>query len=58
MPGRVVESTYLGETEQLVVELPGAVRVKVAHLNPGASTRIGERVMLSASPEDVVVLGA
>ncbi len=56
MPGRVVESTYLGETEQLVVELPGAARVKVAHLNPGASTRIGERVTLSAAPEDVVIL--
>jgi len=58
MPGRVVESTYLGETEQLVVELPGAARVKVAHLNPGASTRIGERVTLSAAPEDVVLLPA
>ena len=56
MPGRVVESTYLGETEQLIVELPGAARVKVAHLNPGASTRIGERVSLSAAPEDVVIL--
>lgn len=56
MPGRVVESTYLGETEQLIVELPGQTRVKVAHLNPGASTRIGERVTLSAAPEDVVVL--
>jgi len=56
MPGRVVESTYLGETEQLIVELPGAARVKVAHLNPGASTRIGEAVTLSAAPEDVVIL--
>jgi hypothetical protein len=39
-----------------VVELPGHARVKVAHLNPGASTRIGERVTLSAAPEDVVIL--
>jgi iron(III) transport system ATP-binding protein len=56
LPGRVVESTYLGETEQLVVELPGGARVKVAHLNPGAAARTGEAVSVSAAPADVVVL--
>ncbi|MBX3407586.1 MAG: ABC transporter ATP-binding protein [Phycisphaeraceae bacterium] len=56
LPGRVAEATYLGETEQLVVELPGGARVKVAHLNPGASARTGEAVTVSAAPADVVVL--
>jgi iron(III) transport system ATP-binding protein len=56
LPGRVAEATYLGETEQLMVELPGGARVKVAHLNPGAAARRGEPVTLSAAPADVVVL--
>ncbi len=54
--GRVESTTYLGETAQLVVELPGGVRVKVSQLNPHDTSRMGERVCLSARPEDVVVL--
>ncbi len=54
LPARVVESTYLGETAQLVAELAGGVRVKVAHLNPASSTP--DAVTLGIAPDDVVVV--
>jgi ABC-type Fe3+/spermidine/putrescine transport system ATPase subunit len=64
MFAKVVESTYLGETAQLVLELPGQIRVRAAQLNPrergGAGARDGGEggVTLSVSPEDVVLVPA
>ncbi|CAN5741310.1 ABC transporter ATP-binding protein [soil metagenome] len=72
--GRVVETMYLGETSQQLIELKGdgggdagshatvngnngALRVKVATLNPGsAASAPGRAVSLSVRPEDVVVV--
>jgi spermidine/putrescine transport system ATP-binding protein len=56
LPGRIVESTYLGELAQYLVELPGPTRVKAASLNPGAPIAPGTEVTLTVSPEDVVLL--
>jgi len=56
--GRVVESTYLGELAQYVVELPGPTRVKAATINPGAPLLPGADIGLSVDPGDVVVLAA
>ncbi len=53
--GRHVESTYLGGEAQHVIELAGAVRVRVAELNPPRDGH-GEACQLSVNPEDVVVL--
>ncbi len=56
IPGTVAESVYLGETAQLEVEAAGGVRLRVAALNPGTTSRAGERVMLGVAAEDVVVV--
>jgi iron(III) transport system ATP-binding protein len=56
LPARVSESTYLGETAQLEVELPGGARASVAALNPGVASRVGERLPLSIATDDVVAL--
>lgn len=53
---RVLDSTYLGETAQLLVELPGNTRVRVATLNPGLGAVKGRQLTLSVHPDDVVVL--
>ena len=53
---RVVESTYLGELAQYVVELAGGARVKAATINPGAPLPAGAPITLTVAPEDVVVL--
>ena len=58
LTGRILESTYLGETAQLVVELAGGTRVSVATLNPGLHATTGEPIALSVAPDDVVVLPA
>ncbi|MFT5423437.1 MAG: iron(III) transport system ATP-binding protein [Phycisphaerales bacterium] len=60
------ETTYLGETAQHLIDLPGAGRVKVAELNPfGGShpgpelcsaSKPGTPVGLRVHPDDVVVL--
>ena len=63
----LVETTYLGETAQHVVDLPGAGRARIAELNPyggrfeGEPGGVGERdagtpVGVRVHPEDVVVL--
>ncbi len=63
--GRLVETTYLGELAQHVVELkpvvPGAasLRMKVAALNPPPGVgATGTEVALHIDARDVVVLGA
>lgn len=58
LPGRVLHSTYLGETAQHIVELKGAPNIKVAQMNPFAPTTIapnpGDEVALHLSPTDIV----
>jgi iron(III) transport system ATP-binding protein len=57
LSGRLVESVYLGETAQYLVELPGGIRTKVASLNPTeVAGAVGETVSVSVAPGDVVVL--
>jgi iron(III) transport system ATP-binding protein len=62
LEGRLVESTYLGELAQYVVELKGTGggwgnRVKVAVLNPGGMVPgVGSPVWLSVDPADVVMV--
>jgi len=56
LSGIVVERTYLGETAQHLVELPGAVHLKVALINPAAFTQQGQSLTLTVSPDDVVLL--
>lgn len=70
--GTVRESTYLGETAQLVADLAGGaqgrvddagrpvpgVEWKIATLNPGLRAGDGQPITLSVSPDDVVVLPA
>ncbi|MFW5653610.1 MAG: ABC transporter ATP-binding protein [Planctomycetota bacterium] len=53
--GRVVQTTYLGEMAQHIVELPGDWSVKVFELNP-RYIATGREVSLSVAPNDVVVL--
>ena len=58
--GTIVQSTYMGEVAQHLVELPGEVRIKVFELPPshlgGGTGPHEERVTLAVAPKDVVVL--
>ncbi len=56
--GTLLETTYLGELAQHVVELKGGTRVKVAEMNPpyGAKRTRGGMVTVTARASDVVVL--
>src|SRR5262249_25958094 len=56
--GRVLESPYLGELAQYLVELPGPTRLRAATLNPGAPVPPGTEVCLQVDPDDVVLLPA
>ncbi len=60
LPGKRLETTYLGETAQHLVELKGAVRVKIAELNPPElrldPARAPTEVAIAIDPSDVVVL--
>ena len=66
--GRIVETTYLGELAQHIVELKPAdgaataaaqsSRVKVAALNPAPGQREGGSVLLDVDPRDVVLVPA
>lgn len=59
LQGRIVETTYLGELVQHVVELPGELRVRVARLNPGGTDPAeGDRVTITVDPDDVVLVPA
>ena len=58
--GKIVETIYLGEMAQYIVELPGKTRVKVFELHPshvdaGGKTR-EPAIGLQIDPKDVVVL--
>jgi len=54
--GKVIDTTYLGEMAQHLVELPGGIRVKVADLNPATATRQESQVRLVVDPADVVLV--
>ena len=56
--GTLLETTYLGEMAQHVVELKGGTRVKVAEMNPpyGTKRARGGMVTVTARASDVVVL--
>ncbi|MBL4809885.1 MAG: ABC transporter ATP-binding protein [Phycisphaerales bacterium] len=58
LPGKLLHSTYLGETAQHIIQLKGAPPIKVAQLNPFAPTTIapnpGDQVALHLSPTDIV----
>ncbi len=63
LAGTLLETTYLGELSQLVVELRapgggGAMKVKAAVLNPGVRDdgSVGLPVALVVMPEDVVMV--
>ncbi|GAB4516731.1 MAG: ABC transporter ATP-binding protein [Phycisphaerales bacterium] len=54
--GEVVESIYLGEMAQHIVELADSTRMKVFELHPMAPVQRGTRVGIEIAPSDVVVL--
>ncbi len=60
LPGRCVQTTYLGEIAHRTIELEGGVRVDVSQLNPDPSvaTDTDSAVGVVLPPEDVVVLPA
>lgn len=59
LSGRLVETTYLGESVQLVVEVAPGLRVRSAVSNPGPDLpAAGSAIRLSVSPADIVVLPA
>ena len=65
---RVRESTYLGETAQLLADVTATSSVeaaagsgavvewKIATLNPGVHANVGAQITLAVDPQDVVVL--
>ena len=58
--GKIVETIYLGEMAQYIVELPGETRVKVFELHPSHVDEKGQTrdpaIGLKIDPKDVVVL--
>jgi iron(III) transport system ATP-binding protein len=58
LEGTLLETTYLGELAQHIVELKGGTKLKVAEVNPAYGTRrqVGSAVAVSARADDVVVL--
>jgi len=56
MTGTRVETIYLGEVAQHIVELPGGTRLKAYELNPRHFGQHGDAMHLTIAPEDVVVL--
>ena len=56
LTGKVVETIYLGEMAQYIVELPGDTRVKVFELHPGDIKPVGSEMTTHVDAKDVVVL--
>ena len=56
LAGQVVESIYLGEMAQHIIELSDESRMKVFELHPMAPVEAGTSVSLDSAPSDVVVL--
>jgi hypothetical protein len=55
----LAETIFLGEMAQHTLELPGGSRVRANVINPGLEPLAaqGSSVQVSASPDDVIVLG-
>ncbi len=56
LTGKIVETIYLGEMAQYIIELPGDTRVKVFELHPGELKKVGDPVTTHVNPRDVVIL--
>jgi iron(III) transport system ATP-binding protein len=56
LSGKRVETTYLGEVAQHLIELHEGTRLKVLELNPPDRGDIGQPVHVWADPDDVVIL--
>ncbi len=56
LEGTYLETTYLGEMAQHVVELKGVGPVRLAELNPAGGWRGPREARITAAPEDVVIL--
>jgi putative spermidine/putrescine transport system ATP-binding protein len=59
LPGRLLETTYLGETAQHLVEVKGCPPIKIAEMNPySASSAVhpepGDEVWVEFMPTDIV----
>jgi len=56
IPATVRQVTYLGETDQYVLELPTGIRIKVIEQNPLASRSIGAPVYCQIAPSDCFLI--
>ncbi|MEZ6242438.1 MAG: ABC transporter ATP-binding protein [Phycisphaerales bacterium] len=58
LPGRCVETTYLGEIAHRQIELDGGLRISLAELNPDPAAKLDPDTPVGVlfQPEDVVVL--
>ena len=59
LPGKLLETTYLGETAQHLVEVKGCAPIKIAEMNPySASSAVhpepGDDVWIELMPSDIV----
>lgn len=63
LPGKLLETTYLGETAQHLVEVKGCPPIKIAEMNPfGASSRVhpepGDAVGVRFDPGEIVPISS
>ena len=56
LSAKMLDTMYLGDTVQHLVELPGGDRIRVSRLHANAEPAIGSPVSLTVAPEDVVLL--
>jgi iron(III) transport system ATP-binding protein len=56
LAGTLVDTMYLGEMAQHLVEMPGGVRVKVSQMHAPVAATVGSRVGLAVEPDDVVIV--
>ena len=59
LPGKLLETTYLGETAQHLGEVKGCAPIKIAEMNPySASSAVhpepGDAVWIELMPSDIV----
>ncbi len=63
LPGRLLETTYLGETAQHLVEIKGCPPIKIAEMNPYSMSSTvhpepGDSVWIEFEPTDIVPVEA
>ena len=58
LSGKRVQSVYLGEVAQHLIELPGGATVLALEVNPRPFSDTSERIDLTIDPSDVVVLSS